>query len=328
MTELDAFDLEHIAVEGYDPHPASRPRSPYDASNCDDTPRKVLQEYGAEEGRDGRGGGRQRRDRPGRRHPLEIPEDLKHFRATTRDNTVVMGRATYDGDRAPAALPHQRRRHPRPRLARRRRARGRRRRRGGRAGAGPRRRRDGRSAARHIYAAAMPAATHQVLTEVHASPEGDTHYPDWDRSQWRETAREPHHDGIRLRLVGAGRRPTAAEPITWTHDVRHPSSRPVRAGADRDGHRLPRRRLGRPRGHRPGGRAPRRPRPRRRRGLRHDGGVADHQHRGGRRDPAGRRRGGGRPAHRSSRASAPTTPRTPSSSPRRPRRSAPTACCW
>ncbi len=43
-----------------------------------------------------------------------------------------------------------------------------------------------------IYALAMPLATHQVLTEVHQSPEGDTHYPAWDRGQWRETAREVH----------------------------------------------------------------------------------------------------------------------------------------
>ena len=105
-------------------------------------------------------------------------------------------------------------------------------------------------------------------------------------------------------------------------------SRPVRAGAHRDGHAVPRRRVRRPRRHRAGGRAPRRPRPRRRRRLRHDGGVADHQHRGGRPDPA---RGRSRPSatgSRSSPASAPTTPRTPSSSPSRPRSSAPTACCW
>jgi dihydrofolate reductase len=41
-----------------------------------------------------------------------------------------------------------------------------------------------------VYSAAMPYATHQVLTEVHHSPEGDTHYPDFDRSEWRETRRE------------------------------------------------------------------------------------------------------------------------------------------
>ena len=46
-----------------------------------------------------------------------------------------------------------------------------------------------------IYDLAMPLATHQVLTEVHQSPEGDTHYPEWDRSDWVETAREKH-DGF------------------------------------------------------------------------------------------------------------------------------------
>jgi dihydrofolate reductase len=44
-----------------------------------------------------------------------------------------------------------------------------------------------------VYEAAMPHATHQVLTEVHQSPAGDTYYPgypDIDRSTWRETRRE------------------------------------------------------------------------------------------------------------------------------------------
>jgi dihydrofolate reductase len=45
-----------------------------------------------------------------------------------------------------------------------------------------------------VYEAAMPYATHQVLTEVHQSPEGDTHYPEFDRSEWREVRRE-EHDG-------------------------------------------------------------------------------------------------------------------------------------
>ena len=40
-----------------------------------------------------------------------------------------------------------------------------------------------------IYALALPYATHQVLTEIHASPDGDTRYPDWDRSGWVETKR-------------------------------------------------------------------------------------------------------------------------------------------
>jgi dihydrofolate reductase len=44
----------------------------------------------------------------------------------------------------------------------------------------------------HVYAAALPWADQQVLTEVHASPEGDVHYPDFDRSEWVEVRREPH----------------------------------------------------------------------------------------------------------------------------------------
>ena len=43
-----------------------------------------------------------------------------------------------------------------------------------------------------IYAAAMHLADVQVLTEVHRAPEGDTHYPEFDRSDWTETRREPH----------------------------------------------------------------------------------------------------------------------------------------
>jgi len=41
-----------------------------------------------------------------------------------------------------------------------------------------------------IYEQAMPYATHQVLTEVHRSPEGDTCYPSYDRDEWTETRRE------------------------------------------------------------------------------------------------------------------------------------------
>jgi dihydrofolate reductase len=46
-----------------------------------------------------------------------------------------------------------------------------------------------------IYGQAMPLATHQVLTEVHQSPDGDAHYPQFDRDEWVETRREPR-DGF------------------------------------------------------------------------------------------------------------------------------------
>lgn len=43
-----------------------------------------------------------------------------------------------------------------------------------------------------VYTAAMPHATHQILSEVHLEPEGDTHYPDFLEAQWRETSRVDH----------------------------------------------------------------------------------------------------------------------------------------
>ncbi len=47
----------------------------------------------------------------------------------------------------------------------------------------------------HVYRAAWAWATHQILTEVDARPEGDTWYPDFEESAWQETSREAHPDG-------------------------------------------------------------------------------------------------------------------------------------
>jgi dihydrofolate reductase len=121
--------------------------------------------------------------------PWRIPEDFAHFKATTLGHTLVMGRATYDSIGRP--LP-------------------------GRTTIVITRDRewsaDGVLVAHsfeealalagelpgdvmvaggaQIYALALPYATHQVLTEVHRSVAGDTRYPDWDRADWVETARE------------------------------------------------------------------------------------------------------------------------------------------
>jgi len=125
--------------------------------------------------------------------PWSIPEDLKHFRAVTRGNTVVMGRRTFDSIGHP--LPYR---------------------------TNVVVTRDRSWSREHvfvahdvdeaiaeaqgfegdvmimggaqIYAAAMPYATHQILTEVHLSPEGDTHYPEWDPGEWVETRREEQLD--------------------------------------------------------------------------------------------------------------------------------------
>ena len=43
-----------------------------------------------------------------------------------------------------------------------------------------------------IYAAALPWADRIELTEVHASPAGDTRFPPFERSDWTETFRAAH----------------------------------------------------------------------------------------------------------------------------------------
>lgn len=43
-----------------------------------------------------------------------------------------------------------------------------------------------------VYAEALPMADRIELTEVHASPSGDTRFPAFDRAEWSETFREAH----------------------------------------------------------------------------------------------------------------------------------------
>ena len=54
-----------------------------------------------------------------------------------------------------------------------------------------------------IYRAALPHATLVHLTQVHGELDGDTRMPLFDRSLWRETAREDHQapDGLRYSYV-------------------------------------------------------------------------------------------------------------------------------
>lgn len=48
-----------------------------------------------------------------------------------------------------------------------------------------------------VYAAAMPYADEQVISEIPLSPEGDTHYPEFSRKRWAEVRREPR-DGFTI----------------------------------------------------------------------------------------------------------------------------------
>jgi dihydrofolate reductase len=54
-----------------------------------------------------------------------------------------------------------------------------------------------------IFADSLPIASGLVLTEIHRDFPGDTWFPEYDRSQWRETQREAHAgaDGMRFDFV-------------------------------------------------------------------------------------------------------------------------------
>ncbi|WP_420151610.1 dihydrofolate reductase [Spirosoma sp.] len=43
-----------------------------------------------------------------------------------------------------------------------------------------------------IYKLALPLATTLYLTEIHQSYEGDTYFPEFDKSEWREKSRVAH----------------------------------------------------------------------------------------------------------------------------------------
>jgi dihydrofolate reductase len=119
--------------------------------------------------------------------PWRIPEDFAHFKRVTLGHTLVMGRATYDSigralpGRATIVLTRDpswsapdvsvaRSLEEALALA------------------------DGEvmvAGGAAVYAATLPIADALVLTEVRLSPEGDTFFPDWDRSAWVEVRREP-----------------------------------------------------------------------------------------------------------------------------------------
>ena len=125
--------------------------------------------------------------------PWRIPADFAHFKALTIGHVLVMGRATYEsiGRALPGRTTIVLTRDPAWSA-------------------------DGVLVARSldealdlaagldaevfvaggaaVYAAALDRAHAQVLTEVHLSPEGDTRYPDFDRTEWIEKRREQHLD--------------------------------------------------------------------------------------------------------------------------------------
>jgi dihydrofolate reductase len=123
--------------------------------------------------------------------PWRYPEDMRHFKRVTLGHAVIMGRRTWESIGKPlvdrrnivvsrAALPGvevvptleqalalARTADDEPRVI---------------GGAG-------------LYAAALPLATRLYLTEVEREVEGDTFFPPFDRTAWRETERRPG-DGV------------------------------------------------------------------------------------------------------------------------------------
>jgi len=133
--------------------------------------------------------------------PWHIPEELQHFKRLTLGHPVIMGRRTWESLKR--ALPQ------RENIVVTRRQ-------GYEA--------EGAAVASSLEAAlamcigepvafviggtqlfeeAMPIAAGMVLTEIKRDYEGDTWFPKWDRSQWRESQREAHTagDGTRFDFV-------------------------------------------------------------------------------------------------------------------------------
>lgn len=56
---------------------------------------------------------------------------------------------------------------------------------------------------RQLFAESLPTAAGLVMTEIHRDYEGDTWFPRFDRSRWKETQREGHTsaDGTRFDFV-------------------------------------------------------------------------------------------------------------------------------
>jgi dihydrofolate reductase len=134
--------------------------------------------------------------------PWHLPEDFAHFKATTVGHVLVLGRTTHEGIGRPlpgrttivltrdpawtAPGVHVARSLPDALvladeiLA-----------------SEPPEKQVMIGGGAHVYAAAMPYADEQVISEIPLAPEGDTHYPEFSRSRWQEVSREPR-DGFTI----------------------------------------------------------------------------------------------------------------------------------
>ncbi|MGB7406070.1 MAG: dihydrofolate reductase [Pacificimonas sp.] len=125
--------------------------------------------------------------------PWHLPEDLKHFKRLTVGKPCIMGRRTFESMNGPLPARHNivmtrqgdwthEGAHVVSNLA------------DAVAEAGS----IGRArpeaimviGGAEIYELALPSLTVMKLTEIHATPKGDTFFPEFDRNGWRETRRE------------------------------------------------------------------------------------------------------------------------------------------
>jgi dihydrofolate reductase len=132
--------------------------------------------------------------------PWRLSSELKHFRKVTMGKPIIMGRRTYDSlgrcldgrlnivvtrDRGFEVLPGGVAAHSLGEaleLAREETA---------RTGADEIALIGGEA----LFKESLPVADRLYFTEVHASPEADTWFPEWDRSLWEEVARESFEPG-------------------------------------------------------------------------------------------------------------------------------------
>ena len=139
--------------------------------------------------------------------PWHIPEELKHFKKLTLGHPVIMGRRTWESLKGP--LP-QRENIVVTRTA------------GYDApGTAVAASLEGALAlcigepvafvigGTQLFKDSLPVAAGMVLTEIKRDYQGDTWFPAWDRSQWRESQREAHtaEDGTRFDFVLYERKP-------------------------------------------------------------------------------------------------------------------------
>jgi len=146
--------------------------------------------------------------------PWRLPADLQHFRGLTTGHTVIMGRKTWES--IGRSLPQRQnivvtRQHgysaegavvapsldaalraatlPAPVFC---------------------------IGGRQLYSLALPRATTLHITRIDRDFAGETHFPDYDQSAWRETARDEHRapEGFAYAFVTyERRRPLATLPI-------------------------------------------------------------------------------------------------------------------